>query len=75
MDEPPPPSPGFNNVPRPVAGDEWDLDDFKLWVVDNINAIHALYVGTTPGSTFALNDVVIGGAGGAFVGLAWRTAP
>ena len=38
--------------------------------MNNIQAIHALYVGTTPGSTFALNDVVIGGAGGAFVGLA-----
>ena len=68
-DQPGPPPPGFTDIPDPVAGDEWDLDDFVLWVVNNIQAVHALYVGTTPGSTFNQNDVVIGGSGGAFVGV------
>ena len=59
----------FTNIPTPVAGDEWDLDDFKLWIVDNIEAIHDLYTGATPGSTFSVDEVVIGAAGGAFAGV------
>ena len=67
---PPGPPLSYTNIPSPVAGDDWDLDDFKLWVVDNLGALHAIYTGATPGSTFALNQVVIGAAGGAFAGVA-----
>ena len=64
------PPPGYTNIPDPIAGDEWDLDDFKLWIVDNIRALHALYTNATPGSTFDEFDVVVGGSGGALAGVA-----
>ena len=60
---------GFTNIPTPVAGDEWDRDQFILYVVDNLNAIHALVTGATPGTTFAENEVVIGDTGGALQGV------
>ena len=60
---------GFTNIPTPVAGDEWTREQFILYVVDNLNAIHALVTGTTPGTTFAENDVVIGDTGGALQGV------
>ena len=53
-----------------MAGDEWDLDDFKLWIIDNIRAIHALYSLTTPGNTQQVNEVVIGDTGGTITGVA-----
>ena len=60
---------GFTDIPRPVSGDEWDLNDWLIYVVDNINAIHALQTGNVPGTTFAENDVVIGDTGGALQGV------
>ena len=64
------PPPGYTNIPDPIAGDEWDLADFQLWIVDNIGALYALYTNATPGSTFSQFDVVVGGAGGALAGVA-----
>ena len=63
------PPAGFTNIPAPVAGDEWDRDQFILYVVDNLNAIHALVTGAAPGTTFAENDVIIGDTGGALQGV------
>ena len=63
------PPANFTNIPTPVAGDEWDRDEFILYVVDNLNAIHALVTGNAPGTTFDENEVVIGDSGGALQGL------
>ena len=63
------PPANFTNIPTPVAGDEWTREQFILYVVDNLNAIHALVTGTAPGTTFAENDVIIGDTGGAFQGV------
>ena len=63
------PPASFTNIPTPVAGDEWTREQFILYVVDNLNAIHALVTGTAPGTTFAENDVIIGDTGGAFQGV------
>ena len=63
------PPASFTNVPTPVAGDEWTRAQFILYIVDNLNAIHALVTGAVPGTTFAENDVVVGADAGALAGV------
>ena len=48
----------FTNIPIPVAGDEWNYDEIILYLIDNLNALHALVTGNVPGTTFTQNEVV-----------------
>ena len=59
----------FTNIPIPVAGDEWNYDEIILYLIDNLNALHALVTGNVPGTTFTQNEVLIGDTGGALAGV------
>ena len=59
----------FTNIPTPVAGDEWNYDEIILYLIDNLNALHALVTGNVPGTTFTQNEVLIGDTGGALAGV------
>ena len=52
-----------------AAGTDWETSDWQQYIVDNMNFLNSLLSGMIPGSTFALNEVLIGGAGGSIVGV------
>lgn len=59
----------FHNPPTVSAGVRWDSDEFQRYVLDNLQAIHDIL--TSPlSSSFAINEVLIGLAGGLIGGLA-----
>ena len=58
----------FSNIPVPISGSEWDLDDWVQYVIDNLNYLNSQIGGG--GSSFATNEVVIGAVGGGLDGVA-----
>ena len=59
----------YTQIPQPNAGDEWTRAQWVEYIVDNLNFLNSLLSGMIPGSTYAVDDVLIGGAGGAIAGL------
>ena len=60
----------YTQIPQPNAGDEWTRAQWVQYIVDNLNFLNSLLSGMIPGSTFAVNEVLIGDVGGAVTGLA-----
>ena len=53
----------------PASGDTWGLDEFNLYVVDNITALHALLVSNAAALEVDASHIVIGSSDNSLTGL------